>query len=73
MNIAWGVEIKEGPNMRVFSLLSLAALLLSGVAAAVFTVLTKDLQSGITFGAWPSTIQDIVLAMQYNRWVERTL
>lgn len=57
-DVGWGIEIQEGPNLLLFTLLSLAALGLS-ILVAVLVSRSTNAQTGVAVGAWMTSVQAI--------------
>ncbi len=68
--VGWGIEIEEGPNMLLFSLISLALVLSNGLVAGTYGALMKAPATGIAIGSWLTAVQALIVTVLFFRWTE---
>ena len=61
----WGIEIAEGPNWLLFSIIMLLALLVSGTTAGLYGYFMKDTATGVAIGSWLTAVQALVVAILF--------
>ncbi|OCT50359.1 hypothetical protein CLCR_06724 [Cladophialophora carrionii] len=68
---AWGIEVVEGPNWLVFSVVMLVMILISGAAAGIYGWRMADAGTAVTFGSWLTAVQALFLSVLFFRWTDR--
>ena len=64
----WGIEIAEGPNWLLFSIVMFVALLLSGLAAGLYGQSMKDPATAVAIGSWLTAVQALGVAILFFWW-----
>lgn len=68
LSYGWGVHIDEGPNYAAIAWTNLGALLLSGVAAVLWSFLKHDFQGAFGFACWIVAVLNTVTCCYFFRW-----
>lgn len=66
--VGWGIHIVESPDYYVISALVFLGLVVSGVLALLWAVLTKDVQGAFGIGSYFVTVQAACMATLYFKW-----
>ncbi|MCJ1467445.1 hypothetical protein MMC07_006070 [Pseudocyphellaria aurata] len=61
LSVGWGIHIVEGPNWLLLTCTFIFMLLVSGVAAVVWSVIREDVQGGLAIGAYLVTVQTAIM------------
>lgn len=64
----WGVHIDEGPNFAAIFKANFITLVLSGIAAGLWTFFKKDFQGAFGFACWIIAVLNSLLAMYMFKW-----
>jgi hypothetical protein len=64
----WGIHIDEGPNFAALFKANLVVLLLSGLAAGLWTFLEHDFQGAFGFACWIIAVLNSLLMAYMFKW-----
>jgi hypothetical protein len=64
----WGVHIDEGPNFNIIFWINLAALMTSGIFAAIWTLYKKDFQGAFGLACWLVAVLNTLILAFIWKW-----
>jgi len=70
--VGWGVHIMESLGHYVTSILVFLGLVITGVLAMLWAVLTRDVQGTFGIGSHCVTVQAACMAMLYFKWSQES-
>lgn len=64
----WGIHIEEGPDFAALFRANFIVVLLSGVAAALWTLFKNDFQGAFGFACWVIAVINSLLVAYMFKW-----
>jgi hypothetical protein len=68
MNQGWGIHITEGPNWFMIGMVNFFVVVLSGVAAGLWSLYRHDFQGAFGFAGWIVAVESVVLLVCFAKW-----
>lgn len=67
-SFGWGIHIDEGPDFAAIFKANFAVLVLSGMAAGLWTLLKHDFQGAFGFACWIIAVVNSLLLAYMFKW-----